>query len=164
MRGIITVCLNHWVQDCATCKKSSPADCHGTPVSWCKVFACTGDLPSSCEELHPQIFLPSASPQANSDLLPGTLFPCKALQALGQATTSLQLTLGQPLKHVGPSWCSRASSLSGFWLSLGLETVRWKQKATNPLSYLITITSTLFFISVIFLLQLSSRMCHITLW
>lgn len=114
--------------------------------------------PSSCELesrngalLHPQVFSPSASPQAYSDLLCGTLTPCKALQAPGQAVgragcllAGLQPTLGWPL-----SGCETQRMLMGLFslwcLALNrIGNCQIKQKATNPLSELISRTSTLF--------------------
>lgn len=90
MRGVITACINHWVQDCATWNKSSTAGCHWTPWAAAKCLLALVTSPSSCESrngavLHPQIFSLSVPPQACSALLPRTLTPCKTLQAPGQA-------------------------------------------------------------------------------
>lgn len=131
------VCLNPWVQDCATWNGSSSADCHWTPVSWCKVFACTGDLPkllrvqgwgtpssssifTFCHPTgryipHIQIFFPGLLCPASFCKPQGRLWA--ELDVSWQVRTSLQPTLGQLPRDLGPSRCPRASSLSCLALS-----------------------------------------------
>lgn len=125
----------------------------------CELLQCLFALvtsPGSCESrngalLYPQVFSPSASPQAYSDL-PRILMPCKILQAPGQAVGRAGCLLagqnipsanpGPLLRDLGPSRCPKASSLSCLALNrIGNYQMKTKGKESIEI---ITVTSTLF--------------------
>lgn len=158
---MITVCLNHWVQDCATWNKSSTADCHWTPVSWCSVClhwwppqAPVSSSPGMGHSFILKYFHPLPPHRHIQIFSVGLLHPARLCKPQGrlwegldvswQAWTSLQPTLGWPL-----SGCETQRMLMGlfslWWLALNrIGNCQIKQKATNPLSELISRTSTLF--------------------